>query len=298
MDSDIPFDLEPTGQFPYRHTYDDRFQYRVKVQPVAGTLEFSVRPIDTRLAAMAAERQWMGFPKRITPVDEARREEYSLRSHNRAKARIKLLCMEMGVDRMFTYTIRFVDKPLPYDTVLLAWDYYRRAVARYDQSFRYVATPEQQKNGQWHIHAGISGYANVNVHRQFWQRALNHVLGRDKSLTSKADSPGTVNVPPHREYRGSKITKSKKIACYVSKYVSKSLETEFNRKSYFQTAGVKITPSQAKWLEAKTRDSAVSEVLRAYGLVDDLGVPKMDIWNRDSVSAWFSVPIDGLPPPF
>ena len=295
-----PFEAA-SGLYPFRNTYDDRFQYRVKAQPVAGQIEFSIRPVDTRLAAMAAQREWMGFPKRITPVDQARREEYTFRSHQRAKSRIKLLCMEMGVDRMFTYTIRLVDGvPIGYDDLIAAWDYYRRAVARYDKSFRYVAVPEKQKSGQWHVHAGIAGYANIVVHRRLWQSALNHVLKRDKSLTSKGDSPGTVNVPPHREYHGSRVSKAKKISCYVSKYVSKSLETEFNRKSYFQTHGVKVTPAQAQWLESQTRDQAVREVLDAYGLLDDLGVPMVSIWNRDSCSAWFSVPQSsiGPPPPF
>ena len=67
MDAGVPdlglFSDQP-GQFPFRLTHEDRFQYRVKVQPVAGQLEFSIRAVDTRLAANAAKRAFEGYPKR------------------------------------------------------------------------------------------------------------------------------------------------------------------------------------------------------------------------------------------
>jgi hypothetical protein len=294
-------DLNPNtpskGQYPYRFTQDDRFQYRVKVQPVAGQLEFSVRPVDTRLSAMAAQREFQQYPKRTGPSPDTDRLDNVRRSQFRAKAKVKLLCMELRVDRLFTYTIRLTGEPIEYSKILKIWDYYRRMALRYDKTFAYVATPEKQKNGQYHIHAGVHGFMNVDIHRRMWQSALNRVLGRAQSLVKGKDSPGTVNCG-HRPLRGQDASKSKRVACYISKYIGKAIAAEFNRKSYFHTIGIVVTPAQAQWLESEDRDSALSEVLRAWGLLDTDGIPICKIWCRDSCSAWFTVPVSSIPPPF
>lgn len=298
MDYDIPFDLEPPpGQFPFRLTQDDRYQYRVKVQPVAGQLEMSIRSTDTRLAAMAARRQWEGFPVRTGPAPDTDREDNIRKAKLRAKGQVKLLAMELGVDRLLTFTIRKVgDAVMSYDDVLKAWDYFRRMALRWDSTFAYVAAPEVQKNGQYHVHAGIKGFVNVRILTRMWQSALNRVLKRSQKMVSGPDSPGTCNIT--KALRGQTLQKAKNIARYIAKYIGKALDTGFNRKTYFHTVGIKISPAQAQWLEANSRDGAVMEVLRKWGLVDDLGMPKVDIWFRDSCSAWFSVPADSIPPPF
>jgi hypothetical protein len=289
---------ETPGQFPYRLTHEDRFQYHVKVQPVAGQLEFSIRTVDTRLAAMASLRAFQGYPKRIGPAAETDREDNIRKAKLRAKSQVKLLSMELGVDRLLTFTIRKVgDVLMEYNEVLKAWDYFRRLALRYDKNFAYVCAPEVQKNGQLHIHAGVRGFINVRIYTRMWQSALNRVLKRGQNLVAGADSPGTCNVT--KALRGAVLTKAKNIARYIAKYIGKALETGFNRKSYFHTVGIKITPAQRRWLEAQTRDDAIFEVLRAYDLLDDLGVPLAAIWCRDGCSAWFSVDARlSQPPPF
>jgi hypothetical protein len=297
------FDGPTVGQYPHRFTHEERFQYRVKVQPVAGRLEFSIRCVDTRLAANAARREFEGRPIRgqyatiaADPEDSARR------SRLRAKNTVRLLALEMRIDRMFTFTIRKVGDPLPYDTVLKAWDLFRRSMERNFSGFRYIATPEKQQNGQWHIHAGTCGFANINNLRKCWLDALNQVLGRSKMLVHGADSPGNVNVTNKRPIRGDWVKKATRIAQYIAKYIGKSMEAAFNRKKYFHTYGVKITEAQRKWLASLDRDSAVVEVMRLYGLLDEsAGVFvgfDIDVWRRVGCSAWFSVDVDDIPPPF
>jgi len=299
MDNEFPGLLpDETGLFPYRHTEDDRFQYRVKIQPVAGQLEVSIRPVDTRLAAMAARRAWEGYPVRTSPSANTDREDNIRKAKLRAKSKVKLLAMELGVDRMLTFTIRHTGKPMEYDQVLKAWDYLRRMAVRYDKTFRYVAAPEVQKNGQFHIHAGVHGFINVKVMTRMWQTALNLVLGRPQSMVHGEDSPGTCNIQ-HRPIMGPVLRKAKRIAGYIAKYIGKSLDAEFNRKKYFHTDGIKITPARAKWLEAQTRDKAIVEVLKMMGLWVGERFLEIDIWKRDACSAWFSVETEwAYPPPF
>jgi len=293
----------PPGQFPYRFTETERFQYAVKVQPVAGRLEFSIRPVDTRLAAAAARRQWEGFPKRgVTTSAASDPEDSKRRSMLRAKGTIRLLALELRIDRMLTFTIRNTGILVTYEQLLRAWDLFRRMAERWDPTFKYLATPERQKSGQWHIHAGVHGYVNVKIITRIWQSALNRMLGRSQALIHGPDSPGTCNIRPG-QVRGSQGRRSAKIASYISKYIGKDMAVEMNRKKYFHSYGIKITPAQRKWLEAGSRDDAISEVMMAYGLVSatDAGVLRInmpDIWMRDACSAWFSVDVDGLPPPF
>jgi hypothetical protein len=287
----------PEGQFPYRYTQEDRFQYRLKTQHVAGQVECSIRQCDTRLWAQAAQREWMGRPNRIGPAPDTDRLDNIRKSKLRAKGQVKLLAMELGVDRLLTFTIRKVgDSVMDYDKVLKAWDYFRRMALRWDKTFAYVAAPEVQKNGQFHVHAGIRGFTNVRILTRMWQSALNRVNGRSQKMVSGPDSPGTCNVT--KAVRGASIAKAKNIARYIAKYIGKALDTGFNRKSFFHTIGIAITPAQAQWLEAQTRDSAVREVLAGMGLIDQYGVPKVSIWNRDGYSAWFTVPYEAIAPPF
>lgn len=293
---------EISGQFPYRYTHDDRFQYRVKVQPVAGHLEFSIRCVDTRLAANVARREWEGYPLRGVTTSVAKDpDDIIRRSKLRAKGMVRLLALELAIDRMFTFTIRHTGTPLDYDRVLKAWDIFRRSMETAYPDFRYIATPEKQKNGQWHIHAGTHGFMNINVLRRLWHSALNRVLGRSPMLTSGKDSPGHVHIGTRGHLMGDRVKKASKIACYISKYIGKAMDMAINRKKYFHSYGVEITPAQRKWLEACTRDGALKEVMKAYGLWhSDFDVPAVDfpIWRRDGNSAWFRVDTEAIPPPF
>jgi hypothetical protein len=119
---------------------------------------------------MAAQRAWMGYPKRIGPKPETDRDDNIRKAKLRAKGMIKLIAMEMGVDRLLTFTIRKTDTVMEYEKVLKAWDLFRRMAVRWDSKFAYVAAPEVQKNGQFHIHAGVSGFINVRIYTRMWQR--------------------------------------------------------------------------------------------------------------------------------
>lgn len=289
-------DIAP-GQYPFRFSTEERFQYRVKVQPVAGQLEFSIRAVDTRLSEMAARREWEGFPKRLGPKEETDREDNLRRAKLRAKAQVKLLAMELGVDRLLTFTIRKVGDVMEYDKVLKAWDIFRRMAIKWDSTFAYVAAPEVQVNGQYHIHAGYHGFVNIKIITRMWQSALNSVMGRSQSLVHGAESPGTCNVT--KKLNGSTLQRSKNIARYIAKYIGKELESGFNRKSHFHTLGIKITPAQRQWLEAQDASSAVVEVMRKYGLLDSGVAFDIDVWRRDKCSAWFTVDAAAaFPPPF
>lgn len=293
METDL---LAPAkGQFPHRFTQDDRFQYRVKVQPVAGHLEFYIRPVDTRLPAMAAARDFMGGGiKRVLPAvhDESKRLDNQLRATQRAQRKIRLLCMEAGVDRLFTFTTRgFLSRA----ELLKAWNSFRLVMEKAFIDFRYVATIEHHKSGQLHIHAGLAGYHNINHLRRIWQNCLNRVRGRCLTLIHGPDSPGTVNIPKTRNYRTYVgVRGSASIACYISKYVGKGPAAEFNRKRYMHTKNIKVQSAQSQWLKADGLFEAVMEVASMYGFSHLMGDLKL---FKSSAFVRVFVP-DLEPPPF
>lgn len=290
---EIDFLSPAKGQFPHRFTQDDRFQYRVRVQPVAEHLEFYVRAVDTRLPAMAAERAFMGggVKRVLRPAQcEHDRLDNQLKATQRAQRKIRLLCMEAGVDRLFTFTTRgHMDR----DLLQKAWDLFRRSMESRFQNFKYVATVEHHKTGQLHIHAGLSGYHNINHLRKLWQTCLNRVRGRCQSLVHGSDSPGAVNIPPSRR-RHQGVRGSTAIASYIAKYVGKELTQAFNRKRYWHTKNVKITPAQSQWLKAESLFDAVVESAGLYGFTDC-----MDDLKLFKGSAFIRVHCSALePPPF
>ena len=141
---DEEFASPPPGKYPYRFTQDDRFQYRVKVQPAGDCLEFTVRASDTRLAASADYRSFHGIGRnpRFHPADDADRDDSIRRSVERSKRMVRLAALQIRADRLVTFTTRGVyDRP----TLVVIWDRFLRLVRRVCPGFLYVAVPEPHK---------------------------------------------------------------------------------------------------------------------------------------------------------
>lgn len=299
---DIPG--EPvTGQYPYRYTQDDRFQYRVKVQPAGECLEFVVRAADTRLAAIADRNAWLGIGRgpRSAPSDDADREDSIRRSVERSRRMVRLLAINIRADRLVTFTTRFVyDRP----TLQVIWDRFHRGCRRLMGGFQYVAVPEPHPSNpeHLHIHVAINGYIPVNRLRKLWHAAICSVDGGARAHaaahggTGGKGSPGNVDI----NYRGRSngVKSTRRIASYIGKYITKDLLPIYNKKRYWVTKGVSLPDAQRKWLSADDLDEAVREVMRMHGLLVDQEYPPLQVWKPGNL-AFFWVPVAGLPePPF
>jgi hypothetical protein len=130
-----------------------------------------------------------------------------------------------------------------------------------------------------------------------WQAALCTVLGRGQSAAvDGARSPGNVDV----QYRGraSGVHRPRRIAAYISKYITKELIERFNKKRYWHTKGVRVPEAQRLWLESDKLDEAVIEVMRRYGLMVDGCFQGSRIWKPGNL-AFFWIEAHQLePPPF
>lgn len=299
---DLPAGPAP-GSYPHRLTYEDRFQYRVKVQPAGECLEFVVRPSDTRLAAMADRNAWLGLQRgpRSEPSSDADREDSVRRSVERSRRMVRLLAIQIRADRLLTFTTRGV-----YDreTLQVIWDRFNRLARRVMGGFQYVAVPEPHPTNpaHLHIHAAVSGWVNISLLRRVWHAAIQsvdagarlHVAAHGGA--SGKGSPGNVDV----QYRGRAfgLNKTRRIASYIGKYITKDLLPIFNKKRYWVTKGVAVPDPLRKWLAADNLDEAIREVMRMHGLLVDQEYPAVKVW-RPGALAFFWVPVSGLPePPF
>lgn len=301
---DLDFQTPPPGVFPYRYTQDDRYQYRVKVQPAGESLEFVVRASDTRKAAAADYRAFHGIArgKRLAPADETDRADSLRRSVERSKRMVRLLAIHIKADRLVTFTTRETyDRP----TLQIIWDRFHRLARRVCGGFAYVAVPEPHPTNpeHLHIHAATHGWININIIRRCWHAAILSVDGRcrdralagDVGATGKG-SPGNVDV----QYRGRAhgLAKTRRIASYIGKYITKDVLPLYNKKRYWITKGVRVPDAQRKWLSADNLDDALIEVMREWGLLVDGEYPAVKVWMPGNL-AFFWVPLDGLPdPPF
>lgn len=301
---EVDFASPPPGTYPYRFTQDDRFQYRVKVQPAGESLEFVVRASDTRLPASADHRAFHGIGRnaRLVPADDADRADSLRRSVERSKRMVRLLAIQIKADRLVTFTTRETyDRP----TLQVIWDRFHRLVRRLSGGFAYVAVPEPHPSNpdHLHIHAAIHGWININLLRKCWHAAISSVDGRARARsaaaggsTSGACSPGNVDV----QFRGKALglKKTRRIATYIGKYITKDVLPLFNKKRYWVTKGVRVPDAQRKWLNAENLTDAIKEVMREWGLLVDDEFPALKVWMPGNL-AFFWVPLDFLPePPF
>ena len=96
------------GHFPYKSYNEEKYQYRLKVQPFsAGGFEAVVKLVDVEQVARLKESQELGIlkkPRTERPPEE--REEAILSAKRRAKQMVRYKCKEMGANRLLTLTTR------------------------------------------------------------------------------------------------------------------------------------------------------------------------------------------------
>ena len=143
----------------------------------------------------------------------------------RARTKVRRLCLTMCCDRLLTLTFRENLEDLD-----VAWDRFKYFTklcrAKWGKKFRYVAVPEYQKRGAVHFHIAIAGYMKANVVRKMWRRAAGRYGGNIDITNPKKFGKGNWN--------------PKRIANYISKYISKNDSVEFNKKRYSSGGDIDI----------------------------------------------------------
>ena len=140
------------------------------------------------------------------------------RSQRRARTTVRRACLNYLPDRMLTLTFRENLTDLKH-----AWTIFKsfnsRMKRRYGDRWRYVVVPEFQKRGAVHFHLAIDGYYSAKVVRAIWLKCTGSLEGNIDITSPK----NTIN---------KKSWNPKRIANYLSKYITKNDSVEFNARRF------------------------------------------------------------------
>jgi hypothetical protein len=310
------------GDFPHLPYTQEKYQYRLKVQPFsAGGYEAVVKLVDVEQVARLNESQELGLlkkPRAERPPEE--REEAILSAKRRAKQMVRYKCKEMGANRLLTLTTR---ETLPILSLLGCFQKFLYLVERaLGEKLLYVAVPEQHPTNpeHLHLHVAVNTWLNVNVIRKCWHAALTargtppagHACSQSSVDYSGKNSPGNVDIQLIKA-RGGKCAQTVKVARYISKYITKGDFERFNKKRYWSTKGVKVLDARRVWLKSMSLGEAITESYRELGFFGHSGngmeffssgafeaLKNNSFASSDGMLFWFQITGDSVDfsPPF
>lgn len=220
------------------------------------------------------------------------------RSQRRAKTTVRLLATELAPSALVTFTTR---ETMPMDALLACWQHFARSMRLAGFDFEYVAVPERHPTNPEHLHLHVAyrGRTPFGIMRRFWHMALEARHGRRVNKVMRgAESPGNIDVQALKA--GSQIKRCRKIARYISKYITKDLIAEFNRRRYWPSKGINLQDARVFWLDSLTMADAVKEACISLGqwiYLADCPAQKL-FWPSERV-AWCAIDPGATPePPF
>jgi hypothetical protein len=293
-----------------RHSWsDETTQFRVKLRRFSSCPpEFTVQRIsfenDLERYRSAAERGQSSVHRpRGKRAPSAERDPESVeRSQRRAKSTLRLLVNELAPNHFCTFTTR--ETGPEYFTSAdwsTMWGHFVRLVRMAGIDMEYVAVLERHpaNPNHFHLHVALRGHIHYNWLRRFWHQAI--VWHRDGVRLTRmlrgSDAPGNIQDQPVKAPRGS-FKQVRKIARYISKYVTKDLISEFNKKRYWPSKGIDLAAAQVFWLDSLSMSDAVREACQMLGQWDDLAnVPAQRLFMPSDRVAWCAIDPDSTPPP-
>jgi hypothetical protein len=250
------------GQTINTPTYDQDYQWRLKIQPFSkGGFEAKAVLVNRNhlnlLVNANRERGKRRAPKEKDKADEIRDLE---KCAYRAARRVRQLCIEIRADRLLTLTTR--NKLQGYDDVTATWKKFMRILESAGEKFEYIAVPELHKSGEhYHIHAAINGFVRVEMLRRCWQIALG-----GKGDESGQNALGNVDIKRNKRKDYDKNKQTIGIARYISKYITKTYldHHQFNRKRYWAPRSIKLPETMSEWMQAEKVTDAIFELYSRF----------------------------------
>lgn len=301
-----PFESQDIPAFPEpRHPWhSEQTQYRVKVQ------SFSRLPDEVTIQRISFERdfdryhrayengQRSCFTQRRAPDPDKPRDPEALeRAQRRAKTRVRLHVTELAPEALVTFTTR---ETLTLDQLLTAWQHFTRLLRLNALPYEYVAVPERHPTNPDHLHLHVAyrGETNFSTLRRLWHVALEALHGRKvRSILRGAASPGNIDVQKIKSR--DHLRRIRKIARYISKYITKDLISEFNQKRYWPSKGIDLQSARVYWLDSLDQVDAIREACILVGQWDYAGgTPGQALFCPSDRVAWFAIDPERTPPPF
>ena len=288
---------------PRHHFFSEDIQYRVKVQrfsnvPCEVTVQkISFEAVQARyhLSAENGLSNVSTHRKRRDP-DRPRDAESIDRSQRRAKTAVRLRVIELAPNAFVTFTTRKVYTP---DELLDIWERYTRLSRQVDPDMQWVCVPEPHPSNpaHLHLHAAVRCSISRDTMRRCWHIAIEaHEGRRVTGILRGPASPGNID---EQRIKGSGVVKRiRKIARYISKYITKDLIERFNRRRYWPSKGIDLQAAQAYWLVSLSAADAMREACEMFGHWDGVA-PAFKVFQPSDRVGWYAVEVDALPaPPF
>lgn len=299
----MALDLQPSPT-PRHDWYLDPEQYRVKLRTFSRMPpEITVQRVSFDRDRIAYENAYhrgnhSAFPRRARPDPDKPRDDESVeRSQRRAKTAVRLTVTELAPTALVTFTTREV---LTLDQLLWCWEHFTRSLRRSGMEFEYVAVPERHPSNPDHLHLHVAyrGRTPFGVLRRLWHVALEALKGRRVTCILRGkESPGNIDVQKVKARED--LRRIRKIARYVSKYITKDLIAEFNRRRYWPSKGINLPAAQAFWLHSLSMSDAIREACVLVGQWDhESDAPGQKLFHPSDRVAWFAVDPERTPPPF
>lgn len=156
------------------------------------------------------------------------------KSCSRAKISVRRKLLTLSADRMLTLTFR--ENLTDLDEAWRVFKYFGKLMRGHWKNFAYVCVPEYQKRGAVHFHLAIKGFYNVTIVREFWRRAAG-AYGGNVDITK-----------PRKRFGKGSNWNPKKIAGYLSKYITKNEVVAFNKRRYSTGGKIEVPEPMRGWL--------------------------------------------------
>lgn len=216
-----------------------------------------------------------GTPKRTKR--EKSEQERVASSVARTRKTIRQRCMAFKADRLLTLTYRenMTDRRRAYEDLVRFIGRCRRVNLLPD----YVAVPERQKRGAWHVHIACRGYMAVITLRRIWREIVGEFEGRPNG-----------NIDLSYRHRGQ--SNPWRIAAYLSKYIGKALaEAEAGDRTFWASEWSGQEPVAC--VRLLPHGVALTQVL---GVVSQLLEERRVKGQLSEVDLWHPRSRDGSPP--
>lgn len=309
-----PFNSPVDRSKPVHPWFGDTEQFRLKVRRFSSAPpEFTVQRISFDRDFDAYHRVYenaRGVEASVAPRrrsapknGEPRSAESIENSQRRSKTSVRLAVTELAPNHFTTFTTRETG-PM-YFTAMdwrAMWSAFVAMVRTAGLEFEYVAVLERHPSNPQHLHLHVAwrGRAHYGLLRKLWHIAIMKQRGETVFKTVRGeDSPGNIQDRPVKAPRGS-FKQVRKIARYISKYITKDLITEFNKKRYWPSKGIDLAAAQVFWLDGLTQFDAVREACGLLGQWDDeAGLTPQKLFMPSERVCWCAIDPALTPdPPF
>lgn len=281
---------------PRHHFFAEAVQYRAKVQAFSHVpCEVTVQRIDfeqdQRRYLQAAERGLSRVPvhRGRRDPDKPRDAESLERSQRRAKIGVRLRVTELAPSALVTFTTR---KVYPFDALVAIWEGFVRRVRMVVPGVEYVAVPEPHPRNpdHFHIHAAWRGRVSIETLRRLWHITLEAFEGRRVTVILRGPAaPGNIDV--QRVKGRDTVRRIRKIARYISKYITKDLIERFNRRRYWPSKGITLQGARVFWLDSLSQADAIREAAEMLGHWNGFAV-EYGMFCPSERIAWWAVDPD------